>query len=1048
MKKIKLLGFAYLLFGIGITQGKSNTTNEDVQQKLDNVDKQFFIENKGQWPHEVLYLTQMGGLNTWITTKGMLYEFYKTEKIKDESSSIDKKGKFDHPEYKLYGHRVGYKLIGNNNDVNVQGRFKQNGYYNYLIGNDPGKHASNVGLYKEAVVKSVYTGIDMRYYFDNGLLRYDYIIEPGADPSQIKFAIEGSEKSYVNDKGELVFTTCFGEVKNADLYCYQEDKKQVKAKFINQGKNWTIELGNYDKQQPLIIDPLIYSTYIGGSSSDMCMSGALDASGNVYTAGYTQSTNYVVTTGAFQETHEGYQDVIVSKLNASGTAIIYSTLIGGSSYDAGYSIALDASNNAYITGATSSSNFDVTSGAYHTSYAGGYDVFVCKLNTTGTTLLYSTLIGGDRYDGGYSIAVDASNNAYVTGFTEGHYNITTGAFQTTYAGIHEVFVTKLNASGSALVYSTYIGGNGDDKGNSIILDASGNAYITGGTSSSNFDYTTGAFQTVNAGSTDIFVSELNATGTNLLYSTLIGGSANEYGASIALDASGNACISGQTSSSNFDITSGAFQTTYAGSNDAFVSKISPNGNGGSDLLYSTYLGGSGNDIGCFVSLDASGLAYVAGSTFSTNYHFTSGAFQTFNAGMSDVFVTKLCLNPPTLTPSITGDSEFCEGDDLTFTGSVTVGDADNHFWEIAECDAFGNIISGGLLWNNWYSGAPTGSFTFPGSLSVECGKYYKIKLALSNTCNSWSETNKVVYINCNPTITTLNDVTLCAGDDFPVSLNAGGKRGYTYSWTYNGNPISGVNFVGTFSGPNASVNVEGEFCAIKTQTSTGCQSDEVCVTVEYDDRLDYSPQYSLQQYNCNESNPTFNVEATFPLAPSGLSYAWYIYEVDDASGSNPNLVANNPSSWWTGGTSQDFDPEFTFYKEQYYKIKRAVWSSDGCVPWTEYSIIFECTVSGSRIVFSGFTHNNENKLESKVDKPNNMEFTLQPNPTMGNVTVNLSKNTGNELIELIDYTGKVVLSEKMNAATKTIDLNHLSNGIYFVKVIAGNEVKVEKLIKQ
>ena len=227
MKKIILLSFSFLTIGIASAQNsaisnESSATNNKTQQTLNNVDKQFFIENKGQWPVEVLFLTQMGGLNVWITTKGMWYEFYKTEEIKEnpKASHLDREivDANEPKQYKRWGHRVGYTLIGNNTVVNTQGKQKQNGYYNYLLGNDFSKHASNVGLYKEALVKDVYTGIDMRYYFDKGLLRYDYIVNPGADPSQIRFKIEGSDKTYLNDKDELVFTTCFGEVKNSEPF--------------------------------------------------------------------------------------------------------------------------------------------------------------------------------------------------------------------------------------------------------------------------------------------------------------------------------------------------------------------------------------------------------------------------------------------------------------------------------------------------------------------------------------------------------------------------------------------------------------------------------------------------------------------------------------------------------------------------------------------------------------------------------------------------------------------------------------------------------------
>jgi hypothetical protein len=542
----------------------------------------------------------------------------------------------------LLGHRVLMKLQNHNANPLPQGKQKQEGYYNYLIGNDPSKHASNVGLYKEAVVKNVYNGIDLRYYFDKGYLRYDFVVQPGADPSQIKFVLEGQFKDYLKNDA-LGYTTRFGEVQMQDLFVYQQsDKKHVPAKFTRQNGAWQFQLSAYDKTQPLIIDPLIYSTYIGGSSFDEGYSIAIDNSGNAYITGYAKSTNYDITPGAFQTTYGGGTnggDVFVTKLNSMGTALIYSTYIGGSDNDYGYSIAIDGTGNAYITGNTNSTNYDITPGAFQTTNAGSYDVFVTKLNSTGTALIYSTYIGGSDDDEGYSIAIDGSGNAYITGLTGStDYDITSGAFQTTYGGNGDVIVTKLNSMGTGLIYSTYIGGSEYDYGSSIAIDGSGNVYITGNTYSTDYDITVGAFQTTNGGSWDAFVTKLNSTGTGLIFSTYIGGSSQDLGSSIAIDGSGNAYITGRTYSTDYDITSGAFQTTIEGFSDVFVTKLD---NMGTGLIYSTYFGGSDDDEGLSIAIDGSGNAYITGYTYSTDFDTTAGVFQTANGGLSDVFVTKL-----------------------------------------------------------------------------------------------------------------------------------------------------------------------------------------------------------------------------------------------------------------------------------------------------------------------------------------------------------------------------------------------------------------------
>jgi hypothetical protein len=476
-----------------------------------------FIENKGQWHPDVLYLCRLGGLDAWITKWGVNYTFFKLEeKPSAEAREPFLREKFGRREVELIGHRVLMKLRGCAAHPQREGREMLAGYYNYLIGNDPTRHATYVRRYKEVWVKGVYAGIDMRYYLEGGRLRYDWLVQPGGDPSHIVFELEGSEKTYIDSEGRLVFTTRFGEVKLAELRVYQGDR-EIGGRFVERPGGWGIEVGSYDPTQLLVIDPLVYSTYIGGSWDERGYGIAVDGSGNAYVTGRTFSTNYDVTPGAFQTTNEGLWDVFVTKLNATGTALVYSTYIGGRYEDEGHAIAVDGSGNAYVTGWTDSPDYDVTPGAFQTTKGGYVDVFVTKLNATGTALVYSTSIGGSSDDRGYAIAVDGRGNAYVTGFTfSTDYPVTPGAFQTTKGGWGDdvdVFVTKLNATGTALVYSTYIGGSDTDEGYGIAVDGSGNAYVTGWTNSTDYDVTPGAFQTTKEGYSnenypDVFVTKV------------------------------------------------------------------------------------------------------------------------------------------------------------------------------------------------------------------------------------------------------------------------------------------------------------------------------------------------------------------------------------------------------------------------------------------------------------------------------------------------------------------------------------------------------------
>ncbi len=337
-------------------------------------------------------------------------------------------------------------------------------------------------------------------------------------------------------------------------------------------------------------DALAYATYLGGSERDYAWGIAVDASGAAYVAGETHSTNFP-TSGGYQAMNAGGGDAFVAKLSAVGDALAYATYLGGSSYEQAYGIAVDDSGAAYVTGSTESTNFP-TSGAYQGAFAGGsYDAFVAKLSAAGDALVYATYLGGSSADAARGIAVDASGAAYLTGDTDSTDFPTSGAYQAAFAGVSDAFVAKLSATGDALAYATYVGGSDDDAALGIAVDASGAAYVTGYTGSTDFP-TSGAYQAVFAGGGDAFVAKLSAAGDALAYATYLGGSGWDEVLGIAVDSSGAAYVTGYTESTNFP-TSGAYQATNAGGRDAFVAKLSA---GGDALAYATYLGGSSERV--------------------------------------------------------------------------------------------------------------------------------------------------------------------------------------------------------------------------------------------------------------------------------------------------------------------------------------------------------------------------------------------------------------------------------------------------------------------
>ncbi len=399
---------------------------------------------------------------------------------------------------------------------------------------------------------------------------------------------------------------------------------------------------------------LVYSTFVGGASDDTATAIMVDSSGAAYVAGKCKGA-VPTTPGAFQTSVRGGFDGFVLKLTPSGSALVYSTLIGGSKDDAVYALVVDPGGAAYVAGQTASSGFPTTPGAFQTTFSGtAAKAFVAKLGPAGSNLEYSTFLGASSgATSAYAIAVDGAGSAYAAGATQAEtFPITLGAFQSGYLTPGCAFVTKFSPAGTSLVYSTYLGGYGNIYGydgncaRAIAVDASGSAYVTGYTDSRTFPTTVDAFQTHSGGGIrDVFVTKMNPAGSALEYSTYLGGSGStgmggpvEAGLAIHVDDTGAAYVAGYTESLDFPVTPDGYQTASFGGADAFITKVSPSG---SALVYSTYLGGSGSDSACATAVHADGAMYVAGTTWSDDFPSTPGAYQGGLRGRTDAFVAKL-----------------------------------------------------------------------------------------------------------------------------------------------------------------------------------------------------------------------------------------------------------------------------------------------------------------------------------------------------------------------------------------------------------------------
>jgi hypothetical protein len=519
-------------------------------------------------------------------------------------------------------------MIGANAAPQVEGQDELPGKVNYFIGNDPEKWLRNVPTYRKVYYKNVYPGIDVVYYGNQRELEYDFVVAPGANPKAIKFTVEGADKIRLDKTGNLLLNLKHGEVRLHKPLIYQltehGSRREVKGDYAIKGTEIRFRVQRFDSGKPLVIDPVLsYSTYLGGSDSEQAFGIAVDSQGSAYVTGSTDDDlfrgTFPTTPGAFKTTSQG-GSAFVSKLDPTGSTLVYSTYI--SSNSVGRSIAVDASGNAYVTGTTTANDFPIVNGLK--SSINAQDAFVTKLNSSGSGLLFSTLLGGTNEDTGSGIAVDGNGNIYVVGSTLSTNFPTVNANQSNAQGCYDGFVTRIDPSAPSYVFSTYFGGTGCDHATAVALDTSANVYVTGTTDSTNFPTTANAFQGTMVGFFgDAFVTKLTTSGA-LVYSTYLGGGTSDSGNGIAVDTSGNAYVVGSTSSVNFPTLNPILGAINGGA-EVFVTKLNSQGSG---LVYSTFLGGTDADFGNGIAVDSAGNAYVTGTTDSVEFPITAGALRT------------------------------------------------------------------------------------------------------------------------------------------------------------------------------------------------------------------------------------------------------------------------------------------------------------------------------------------------------------------------------------------------------------------------------------
>ena len=604
----------------------------------------YFIPNRGQRDSRVLYYASASRYTLWLTERSLVFDAPRGVAPGEKSGR-------DIARLEFLGANAGAKIVTSDpSDYTVS----------YFESDDPEGRRAGLPTSRAITYQGLYDGIDLKVYGVEREVEYDWIIKPGADPGRIRMAYRDVEKTRIAGEGNLVIETALGVMTHRKPSAYQVidgRRVAVEAAFIAIQKNeYGFKLGAYDPARELVIDPyvIVSSTYLGGGHKDMGISIAIDTSGAVYIAGYTESGDFPPSSTSFRK------DAFVTKLSLDGQSLVYSVFLSASR-SANACLAVDEAGAAYLVGQTNSSRFPVKN-AFQPMYGGGdYEGFIAKITPNGKNLVYASFLGGSSKDECGYIAVDKKGAAYITGYTQSSDFPVKKAFQAHEAGPCDAFVSKVAPDGKSLVFSTYLGGSHSDYGYSIAIDAAGAIYVAGETSSPNFPIKN-AYQKTPKGHMDLFLSKLAADGQSLVYSTYWGSPNYDTYGRVVVDNLGNAYLYGM-STGNIAMKKG-FQKVRKDAADLILAKFAPDG---LDIVFSTYLGGTGQETGRGVTVDAEGAVYLTGSTASSDFPLKN-ACQSVKKGLYDAFVSKIAPDGKSLV-----FSTFLGGNYWDFSYAVLVG---------------------------------------------------------------------------------------------------------------------------------------------------------------------------------------------------------------------------------------------------------------------------------------------------------------------------------------------------------------------------------------
>lgn len=606
-----------------------------------------FVENRGQWDAGVKFAMQGAGGAVWLVRDAVVVDRLATIPPAPPFArrGAGEPGAAAAASARERGVVVRTRFVGADPAARVFGEGALPTRYNYFLGADAARWASNVRGYAAVRYDELYPGIDLVYRMGDDRLKYDVVVEPGADPSAFAVEYDGAQSVRVAADGSLLVETAIGTFVEDAPRIFQETpagRVEVAGAYRALGAARAgYSVGEYDRALPLVIDPtLSWSTFLGGSQADVGSAIVLDAGGKALVVGSTLSQSFPTTVGVYDRVFNGNYDVFVTKVSSLGRMLAFSTFLGALKADFGAATALLADERIIVAGSTASDSFPTTAGAFDRTYNGGAsDGFVAILTPQGESLVYSTYLGGSGDDNVSGAVAAGLGDAVVAGWTGSpNFPATFDAFDTVHNGGSDAFLSRVNASGSGFVYSTFLGGTDEDLANALAITGQGAVTLVGNTRSGDFPTSSAAFDTSQSGEFDAFATSFDIATGAFLASTFLGGATNDYANAVVADASGVPIVAGETESEDFPTTPGAYDRFFRGFSDIFVTKL---GGANDALVFSTLLGGRQLEGASAVDIDAGGRVVVAGYTASGDFPVTEGFFgQTNNRGVTDAFVSQ------------------------------------------------------------------------------------------------------------------------------------------------------------------------------------------------------------------------------------------------------------------------------------------------------------------------------------------------------------------------------------------------------------------------